>query len=182
VKFVKVMMIVAVAAGVLSLGACAQKKEEMAPAPAPTGYTKYFRPAVRLRPDNFNPRGQVVTAAWPFTFTQTQRAATSCRGVALRWHLFAVPSARSTCALTGCQPRLLGTLIRMKVSPDNGQVVQSAAPISEMTAKEKRWEFIAFARSAPRYTSTRKARERRAPWMPFSRPPEGRGYSPSPSE
>jgi len=40
VKFVKVMMIVAVAAGVLSLGACAQKKEEMAPAPAPTGYTK----------------------------------------------------------------------------------------------------------------------------------------------
>ncbi len=40
VKFVKVMMIVAVAAGVLSLGACAQKKETMAPAPASTGYSK----------------------------------------------------------------------------------------------------------------------------------------------
>jgi hypothetical protein len=30
------IMIVAVAAGVLSLGACAQKKEMAAPAPAPT--------------------------------------------------------------------------------------------------------------------------------------------------
>jgi hypothetical protein len=40
VKFVKVMMIVAVAAGVLSLGACAQKKETVAPAPASTGYSK----------------------------------------------------------------------------------------------------------------------------------------------
>jgi hypothetical protein len=34
------IMIAAVAAGVLSLGACAQKKETVAPAPAPTGYTK----------------------------------------------------------------------------------------------------------------------------------------------
>ncbi len=33
-------MIVAVAAGVLSLGACAQKKETMSTPPASTGYTK----------------------------------------------------------------------------------------------------------------------------------------------
>ncbi len=38
VKFVKAIMIVVVAASVLSLGACAQKKETMAtPPPAPTG-------------------------------------------------------------------------------------------------------------------------------------------------
>jgi hypothetical protein len=38
VKLLKTIMIVAVAAGVLSLGACAQKKEMTpAPAPAPTG-------------------------------------------------------------------------------------------------------------------------------------------------
>jgi len=40
VKLVKMIMIVAVAAGVLSLGACAQKKETVAPAPASTGMAK----------------------------------------------------------------------------------------------------------------------------------------------
>ena len=40
-KFVKLIMIVAVAAGVLSLDACAQKKETMATqSTANTGYTK----------------------------------------------------------------------------------------------------------------------------------------------
>ena len=40
-KFLKVIMIVAVAAGVLSLDACAQKKETMATqSTANTGYTK----------------------------------------------------------------------------------------------------------------------------------------------
>ena len=34
-KFLKAMLIVAVAAGALSLGACAQKKETVQPAPAP---------------------------------------------------------------------------------------------------------------------------------------------------
>ena len=66
-KFVKMIMIVAVAAGVLSLGACAQKKETAAPAPAPPDTRNSSSPAVRLRPDNFNPRGQVVCAAWPFS-------------------------------------------------------------------------------------------------------------------
>jgi len=36
VKFLKVMLVLAVAAGALSLGACAQKKETVAPAPAST--------------------------------------------------------------------------------------------------------------------------------------------------
>ena len=41
VKLVKLIMIVAVAAGVLSLGACAQKKETMATqTTATTGYSK----------------------------------------------------------------------------------------------------------------------------------------------
>ncbi len=41
-KFVKLMMIVAVAAGALSLGACAQKKETMSTGSttATTGYSK----------------------------------------------------------------------------------------------------------------------------------------------
>ena len=42
-KFVKLMMIVAVAAGALSLGACAQKKETMSTTgstSATTGYSK----------------------------------------------------------------------------------------------------------------------------------------------
>lgn len=40
-KFVKVIMIIAVAAGALSLGACAQKKETMATqSTATTGYSK----------------------------------------------------------------------------------------------------------------------------------------------
>ncbi len=40
-KFLKVIMIVAVAAGALSLGACAQKKETMATqTTATTGYSK----------------------------------------------------------------------------------------------------------------------------------------------
>jgi hypothetical protein len=41
VKFLKVIMIVAVAAGALSLGACAQKKETMSTGTtATTGYSK----------------------------------------------------------------------------------------------------------------------------------------------
>jgi hypothetical protein len=40
VKFLKAILIVAVAAGVLSLGACAQKKETTVSQPAPTGYSK----------------------------------------------------------------------------------------------------------------------------------------------
>jgi hypothetical protein len=42
VKFLKVIMIVAVAAGALSLGACAQKKETMSNTgtTATTGYSK----------------------------------------------------------------------------------------------------------------------------------------------
>ena len=42
VKFLKVIMIVAVAAGVLSLGACAQKKEAQTTtgSTAATGYSK----------------------------------------------------------------------------------------------------------------------------------------------
>jgi hypothetical protein len=42
VKFLKVIMIVAVAAGALSLGACAQKKESMSTqgTTATTGYSK----------------------------------------------------------------------------------------------------------------------------------------------
>lgn len=40
-KFVKLIMIVAVAAGALSLGACAQKKETMSTqSTATTGYSK----------------------------------------------------------------------------------------------------------------------------------------------
>ena len=39
-KFVKLIMIVAVAAGVLSLGACAQKKEAATQTTATTGYSK----------------------------------------------------------------------------------------------------------------------------------------------
>lgn len=41
VKFVKLIVIIAVAAGALSLGACAQKKESMATqSSATTGYSK----------------------------------------------------------------------------------------------------------------------------------------------
>ncbi len=39
-KLVKMIMIVAVAAGVLSLGACAQKKEMATQSTATTGYSK----------------------------------------------------------------------------------------------------------------------------------------------
>jgi hypothetical protein len=40
VKFLKAMLIVAVAAGALSLGACAQKKETATQTTATTGYSK----------------------------------------------------------------------------------------------------------------------------------------------
>ena len=39
-KFLKAMLIVAVAAGVLRLGACAQKKETATQSTATTGYSK----------------------------------------------------------------------------------------------------------------------------------------------
>ena len=67
-KFVKMIMIVAVAAGALGLGACAQKKEMAPPTTEHRLAQNSLAPAVRLRPDNFNPKGQAVLSAWPFSF------------------------------------------------------------------------------------------------------------------
>src|SRR5206468_9472440 len=80
-KFIKAIMILAVLAGALSLGACAQHKEAAAPAPT-TGYHKKLAAVARAsspwrRQSGFGPsagrrchdglqRGQVALAAWPF--------------------------------------------------------------------------------------------------------------------
>ena len=64
-KFLKAIMIVAVAASALSLGACAQKKETVDDEVDGDHPTRSNRPACPPA-DSFNLKGQVVHAAWPF--------------------------------------------------------------------------------------------------------------------